>query len=195
VRVIAATNRDLQADVAAGRFRADLFYRLNVFPIVVPPLRERAQDIPVLARHFLVRSARRLGRPLQRVSAQALDKLAAHSWPGNIRDLQNTIERAAILSDGEELQIDWDLDPPVRSCFAPAPAGNGASAQDSTVVEAAAATSLEEIERRHFIAVLRRTHGVIDGPHGAARLLDLKPSTARFRIRKLGIRKEQYLGG
>jgi DNA-binding NtrC family response regulator len=196
VRVIAATNRDLQADVAAGRFRADLFYRLNVFPVVVPPLRERAQDIPVLARHFLARSARRLGRPLQRVSAQALEKLAAHAWPGNIRDLQNTIERAAILSDGEELTIDWDLDSPSRSCFAPALAGNGATAQPagSPGPTAPATTSLEEVERQHFIAVLKRTHGVIDGPHGAARLLDLKPSTARFRIRKLGIRKEHYLG-
>ena len=196
VRVIAATNRDLQADVAAGRFRADLFYRLNVFPVVVPPLRERVEDIPLLARHFLARSARRLGKPLTRLSAQVLDKLRAHAWPGNIRDLQNTIERAAILSPGEELTIDWDLDPPARAPLAQADPGNGADPQASpTAQPTASATSLEEIERQHFIAVLRRTHGVIDGPHGAARLLELKPSTARFRIKKLGIRKEHYLGG
>jgi len=196
VRVIAATNRDLQSDVSAGRFRSDLFYRLNVFPIEVPPLRERPQDIPILARHFLARSARRLGKPLQRISAEALARLAAHSWPGNIRDLQNTIERAAILSQGEELQIDWELDPAPRNCFTPAVSGNGANSPVEPSRDAAGpgALTLEEIERQHVIAVLRRTHGVIEGPHGAARLLDLKPSTTRFRMKKLGIRREHYLG-
>ncbi len=196
VRIIAATNRDLQADVASGRFRADLYYRLNVFPITVPPLRQRIEDIAELAQHFLNRYARRLGRPLKRIDPESLAKLEAHSWPGNIRDLQNTIERATILSKGELLRIDWDLEPAGQSCFAAStrqlenamPAGRADSAEPRDEL-----LSLEEMERQHIIAVLRKTRGVIEGPKGAARLLNLKPSTARFRIRKLGIRKEQYL--
>jgi transcriptional regulator with GAF, ATPase, and Fis domain len=196
VRVIAATNRDLRQDVAAGRFRADLFYRLSVFPIDLPPLRARLDDIPMLAEHFMARAARRLGRPLHRIAPETLAKLLAHSWPGNIRDLQNVIERAAILSPGGELRVDWELEPAPRNCLtlASGAAGNdpaGASAADHAA--AAAPLSLHELERQHFITVLRRTGGVIEGPHGAARLLSLNPSTARFRIKKLGILKEHYL--
>ena len=195
VRVVAATNRDLQADIAAGRFRADLYYRLNVFPIDVPPLRARQEDIPLLAEHFMVRAARRLGRPLQRIAPDTLERLQAHPWPGNIRDLQNVIERAAILSTGEELRVDWELEPAPRNCIALVPAGSGdvpgraptAVPRDGTLL------SLYELERQHFIAVLRKTGGVIEGPKGAARLLNLKASTTRFRIRKLGIAREDYL--
>jgi formate hydrogenlyase transcriptional activator len=183
VRVIAASNRDLQADVANGRFRADLFYRLNVFPITVPPLRERSEDIPALAQFFMERCARKLGKPLRSIDGATLAALQAHAWPGNIRDLQNTIERAAILSGGELLRVDWQLDSGPQSCFA---------AVATKEPAAAAVYSLEEMERQHFIAVLRKTRGVIEGPHGAARLLDLKPSTTRFRIKKLGIRREEF---
>ncbi len=192
VRVVAATNRDLQQDVARGRFRADLYYRLNVFPIEVPPLRARREDIPELAAHFLARSARRLGKQVTRIAPDTLARLCAHDWPGNIRDLQNTIERAAILARGEELRVDWEL----RS------ASNGTDESTEPAVANAAPgisagpgeapLALEEIERRHFISVLRRTRGVIEGPNGAARLLNLKPSTTRFRMRKLGIGREHY---
>jgi formate hydrogenlyase transcriptional activator len=194
VRVIAASNRDLAADVASGRFRADLYYRLNVFPIQVPPLRARAEDIPALAQYFLERFARKLGKPLRAVDADTLAMLQAHSWPGNIRDLQNTIERAVILSEGEMLRVEWQLEPGPQSCFT-------AVAQANTVAPAGAigssgngagVSTLEEMERQHFIRVLRRTRGVIEGPNGAAKLLDLKPSTARFRIKRLGIRREHY---
>ncbi|MCC7412410.1 MAG: sigma-54-dependent Fis family transcriptional regulator [Gammaproteobacteria bacterium] len=202
VRVIAATNRDLHADVASGRFRADLYYRLSVFPIEVPPLRARPEDIPDLARHFLERFARRLGKSIRDIDAASLARLSAYDWPGNIRDLQNTIERAAILTRGELLYVDGDLGPAPPSCFAianaaapgtaatPAPGPAPIPTRAST---AADTLTLQEIERRHFIEVLRRTRGVIEGPNGAARLLDLKPSTARFRIRKLGITKIDYL--
>ena len=189
VRVIAACNRDLSADVASGRFRADLFYRLKVFPIDVPPLRGRAEDIPALAQHFLERFARKLGKPLKGIHPDALATLQAHSWPGNIRDLQNTIERAAILSRGEWLQVDWKLEPAPQSCFAVAAASvQTAPPQRSNGSDI---LTLEEAERQHIIAILKKTRGIIEGPNGAAKLLDMKPSTTRFRMKKLGIRREQ----
>jgi DNA-binding NtrC family response regulator len=161
-----------------------------VFPITVPALRERSEDIPALAQFFMERCARKLGKQLRGIEPATLAALQAHSWPGNIRDLQNTIERAAILSSGELLRVDWPLDAGPQSCFAavaskevaaaPAAGGNGP------------VYSLEEMERQHFLAVLRKTRGVIEGPHGAARLLDLKPSTTRFRIKKLGITRDSY---
>jgi formate hydrogenlyase transcriptional activator len=191
VRVIAASNRDLLADVASGRFRSDLYYRLNVFPIHVPPLRARAEDIPALSQFFLERCARKLGKPLRSVEPETLVRLQAHSWPGNIRDLQNTIERAAILSGGETLRVDWALEPGPQSCFAAAapkePTAPSAPGNGST------GATLEEIERQHILGVLRKTRGVIEGPNGAARILDLKPSTTRFRIKRLGIRREEFM--
>jgi transcriptional regulator with GAF, ATPase, and Fis domain len=193
VRVIAASNRNLAGDVASGRFRADLYYRLNVFPIQVPPLRSRAEDVPALAQYFLERFARKLGKPLRGVDPDTLAVLQAHSWPGNIRDLQNTIERAVILSEGELLRVDWQLEPAPQSCFTAA-AQQIASTPVATASSGngAGVSTLEEMERRHFIQVLRKTRGVIEGPNGAAKLLDLKPSTARFRIKKLGITREHY---
>jgi len=189
VRVIAACNRNLQADIANGRFRADLYYRLNVFPVDVPPLRQRADDIPALAEFFMQRFARKMGKRFKRIDPDTLDMLQSHTWPGNIRDLQNVIERAAILSSGDELVVDWPLEPEAPSCF-----GAVANATDSPPAAAPKANvfSLEEIERQHFIAVLKKTRGVIEGENGAAKLLNLKPSTARFRIKKLGITREHY---
>lgn len=192
VRVIAASNRDLQVDVANGRFRADLYYRLNVFPIQVPPLRARAEDIPALAQYFLERFARKLGKPLRRIDPETLAMLQSYSWPGNIRDLQNTIERAAILSQGDVLRVDWQLEAVPESCFAAAVQRDSAPTPSVVAGNGAAVATLEEMERQHFIAVLRKTRGVIEGPNGAARLLDLKPSTARFRIKKLGIEREHF---
>jgi DNA-binding NtrC family response regulator len=200
VRVIAATNRDLAADAGHKRFRADLYYRLNVFPIDLPPLRERPEDIETLALHFMQRMARKLGKPLSRIAPDTLAKLRAHSWPGNIRDLQNTIERASVLSLDDTLVVDWDLGPtrratavePATPALPAAAHTNGADAAHAAEPSKEVQT-LEQIERAHFISVLRKTHGVIDGPRGAARLLNLKPSTARFRMKKLGIAKHDYL--
>jgi formate hydrogenlyase transcriptional activator len=206
VRVIAATNRDLQLDAENKRFRSDLYYRLNVFPIELPSLRERPEDIETLARHFMARMARKLGRPLNRIDSGTLDKLRRHTWPGNIRDLQNTIERAAVLAPDDTLSVDWDLGPAVRASSPTAdsqlpvsqaktngtshtPSAGGAS---NSADPAATDLSLEGMERQHFIAVLRKTRGVIEGPNGAARLLNLKPSTTRFRMKKLGIAKSDY---
>jgi DNA-binding NtrC family response regulator len=195
VRIIAATNRDLAADVAAGRFRADLFYRLNVFPIEVPPLRERREDIPLLAAAFMQRVAARLRRPPMRLAPGTMRRLMECDWPGNVRDLQNVIERAAVLAQGDELVVDWDLGAS-RSPGAPARDEPSAAAPVRAPLQTAAppaeVLSLEDLERRHIVEVLRRTRGVIEGPHGAARLLDLKPSTARFRIKKLGISRSEY---
>ena len=195
VRMIAATNRDLRADVVSGRFRADLYYRLNVFPIDVPPLRARREDIPILAQHFLARAARKLGKRIAGIAPDSMDKLIRHFWPGNVRDLQNAIERAVVLASGEDLVIDWDLGPQMQDTHAAA----SIEARDVSPTTAEGATdsasrgtSLEEIERQHIISVLKKTRGVIEGPHGAARLLDLKPSTARFRIKKLGISRAEY---
>ena len=193
VGVIAATNRDLLADVRAGRFRSDLFYRLNVFPIALPALRERAEDISVLAHQFMQRMARKLGKPIERIAPSTLAQLRRYSWPGNIRDLQNTIERAAVLANGSELVVDWELGPP-------AVGGNGSAGSQVSAAPAqpprsagAEAQSLEAIERAHIIAMLRKSRGVVEGPQGAAQLLEMNPSTVRFRMKKLSIAKADYL--
>jgi formate hydrogenlyase transcriptional activator len=197
VRVVAATNRDLAADARSGRFREDLYYRLNVFPIQLPALRERREDIPLLAAHFMGKAARKIGRAFNRIEPRSLERLVAYEWPGNIRDLQNTIERAAILCEGEELVVDWDLGPHRMPQPASITAGDTAARTAPTDSPSAGdetqSLSLVDMERQHIIAVLRRTQGVVEGPNGAARLLNLKPSTARFRIRKLGIRRGDYL--
>ena len=175
VRVIAATNRDLQARVAAGGFRADLYYRLNVFPIVVPPLRERRDDIPGLVRHFAAKAARKLGRTLEGVSPAFVERASAYDWPGNIRELENLVERASIMSDGAVLDA--------VELF------SRASPYESAPSVAEGDATLEEMERAHIRRVLERTRWVIEGERGAARVLGLNPSTLRGRLRKLGIRK------
>ena len=193
VRVIAATNRDLQKDIAAGRFRADLFYRLSVFPILVPALRDRREDIPVLAQHFLERLARKFGKALKRIDAESMRRLQEYSWPGNIRDLQNTIERAAILSAGDTLQVSWSLEAgEVVAAARPPSNGDAHTARGGLETGEGDSSSLAEMERQHILAILKKTHGVIEGPAGAARLLNLKPSTTRFRIKKLGIKRQQF---
>jgi formate hydrogenlyase transcriptional activator len=169
VRVVAATNRQLTAEVTAGRFRADLFYRLNVFPITVPPLRERPSDIPELAAHFVRVLAARHGRPVSRVRPDTLRALAAHDWPGNVRELQNLIERAVIVSDGPELAFDpgWLV---------------GASAAETAKTWAAQ-------ERQRILDALRAAGGRVYGPGGAAHRLGLNPTTLYGKMRKHGVRK------
>ena len=194
VRVIAATNRELLVDVHSGRFRSDLYYRLNVFPVGLPSLRDRPEDIASLAIHFMHRMARKLGKPIERIAPATLSKLSNYTWPGNIRDLQNTIERAAVLSSGPELSVEWDLAPPASVAGTN---GSGSASLPQPRVSAAvgqpAAQSLEAIEREHIIAMLKKTRGVVEGPNGAAQLLDMNPSTVRFRMKKLGISKIDYL--
>src|SRR6516162_1983038 len=157
VRVIGATNRDLLQDVEAGRFRSDLFYRLNVFPVDLPPLRDRPEDIAPLATHFMHRMARKLGKPLERIAAGTLEKLEAYSWPGNIRDLQNTIERAAVLATANELAVDWQLGPPLSAADANG-ATRVAASQASEGENPREAQSLDAIQREHIIAMLRKAY-------------------------------------
>jgi len=172
VRILAATNRDLQKKVADGGFRQDLFYRLNVFPIVVPPLRDRLEDIPLLVRNFVQRFNSRVGRQIANVSDETLERLSNYDWPGNIRELQNTIERAVILSFDSELEL-----PP------------GSLPEADTSQHSEGFGTLEEVERCHIQAALKRSKGAVSGPHGAAKLVGLNPSTLKSRMKKLGIQR------
>ncbi len=174
VRLIAATNRDLRAEADAGRFRADLYYRLNVFPIALPPLRERREDIPALLEHFAARTARKLGRSVDGISPAFVERARAYEWPGNIRELENLVERAMIMSmDGPLDTADLFARPGVPVAANPASPPAGAS--------------LEEMERDHIRRVLAQVRWRIEGVSGAAQVLGLKPSTLRARMRKLGI--------
>jgi transcriptional regulator with GAF, ATPase, and Fis domain len=179
VRIVAATNRDLAGEVEAGRFRADLYYRLAVFPIAIPPLRERKSDIEPLARSFAVAMSRRLGKNVAGFSRSALARLTAYDWPGNVRELYNVIERASIVARQELLQ-DVDLPPLAASPRDTSPSSPMAGASDA---------SLEVVERRHITRILERTNWVVEGRSGAARILGLAPSTLRSRMAQLGIRR------
>jgi formate hydrogenlyase transcriptional activator len=196
VRVIAATNRDLGEAVEAGRFRPDLFYRLNVFPLQVPPLRGRRSDIPQLVMFFLSRFSKRFGRTIDRVSEETMARLVGYAWPGNIRELQNVIERAVVLCEGPVLELDRDLLPApprprsVEDADGTVRAGlPGTEGPDPAATTAASFPTLEEMERSHILTALRQTGGVIEGPKGAARILSLHPNTLRSRMEKLGIRR------
>ena len=172
VRVIAATNRDLDSAVENGEFRKDLFYRLNVFPIVCPPLRDRREDIPVLAHHFLFKYGAKIRKKIQTIPDSLLEALQAYEWPGNVRELENVIERAIILTKGSTLEMDEQFN---RRVSPPA-----TSEQPRT---------LQASERASILRALEECDGVIEGRRGAAARLDLPPSSLRSRMRKLGIRK------
>jgi PAS domain S-box-containing protein len=205
VRVIAATNRDLEKAVSDGTFRADLFYRLNVFPLRVPPLRERRDDIPLLTHYFLEKYAMKVGRRIDSVSPATMEQLVAYHWPGNVRELQNVVERGVILSTGSALELPDSLhaagpnaaatgvaaappepvvQPPSR--HVPVPVGPvshvGPERDDGS-------TSLAEWQRRHIVSTLERCNWIVEGPSGAAKALDLQPSTLRSRMKKLGIQR------
>jgi formate hydrogenlyase transcriptional activator len=174
-RLIAATNADLATLVEAQKFRADLFYRLNVFPIHVPPLRERPEDIPLLVRHFVQHFARRMNRAIETISSDTMDRLIRYPWPGNIRELENLIERAVILSEGTVLRV------PLEALTARvAPGHVHANGKPRT---------LEEAEREHILATVKETRWVLSGPRGAATRLGMNRSTLQFRMKKLGIRR------
>jgi formate hydrogenlyase transcriptional activator len=192
VRVIAATNRDLQEGVRAGRFRSDLFYRLNVLPLEVPPLRERRSDIPQLVMFFLARFGKRFGRQIETVSQDTMDRLVNYAWPGNIRELQNIIERAVALSEHSVLELDRDLVPVLSPGDHPETGSTRAQMAEAAAPTSPGLASLEEIERSHILAVLKQTGGVIEGPKGAAKVLDLHPNTLRSRMQKLGIKRTSH---
>jgi transcriptional regulator with GAF, ATPase, and Fis domain len=178
-RIIAATNRDLQADVAAGRFRADLYYRLSAFPIRAPPLRERLEDLPLLVDHLLARFQRKLGRRLRALAPGSMERLRGYAWPGNVRELQNVLERACVLAQGEVVELSDAL-----GGGAPGGAAPGGPLR-----------TLQEVEREHVLRVLAATGGVIQGANGAARLLGLHPNTLRSRMERLGIRGRKHVEG
>jgi transcriptional regulator with GAF, ATPase, and Fis domain len=182
VRIIAATNRDLKKEVEAGRFRQDLFYRLSVFPIEVPPLRARRDDIPPLVGYFLEQGARRLNRPAPRISQAAMSQLTAQDWPGNVRELQNTVERATILSRGGPLHFDMA-----------GPNVSGAPPAHTHVASKSVLMTRDELkrqERNGIAAALKQTGGRIFGPGGAAELLGMKPTTLASRIKVLKLNRK-----
>jgi formate hydrogenlyase transcriptional activator len=180
-RVIAATNRDLSAAVAAGTFRNDLFYRLNVFPIEIPPLRERREDIPILVEYFAARYAARLGKRFESIEKTSMDRIVTYAWPGNVRELQNVVERAAILSEGEVLRVDEPL------------LGAGGAPLPPSAMPLPA--SLREQERQRIEEALTASNGRVSGASGAAARLGLPPSTLESRIKSLGIDKRQFRPG
>jgi formate hydrogenlyase transcriptional activator len=192
VRVIAATNRNLQESIRAGTFRSDLFYRLNVFPIEVPPLRERRSDIPQLAMFFLARFAKKFGKNIRSIPRAMIDRLSSYSWPGNIRELQNVIERAAILSQRSVLELEPGLIPDLTPSGISNITEKSAEALQGETLDAATPATLEELERAHILAILNQTSGVVEGPRGAAKILGLHPNTLRHRIQKLGLKRTSY---
>jgi PAS domain S-box-containing protein len=188
VRVIAATNRDLTRGVVEGVFRQDLYYRLNVFPIQLPPLRDRPEDVALLTHFFVRRYASKIGRKITCVSEETMERLVSYPWPGNVRELENVIERAVILSSGPDLEISSEILPiaPLFSIPKHDPARNRQENERGYDDEL---SSLSELERSHILAALKKTSWRVDGPNGAARILNLNPSTLRSRIKKLGIRR------
>jgi len=180
VRVIAASNRDLATAVKAGKFRSDLFYRLNVVPLAIPPLRERPGDVELLVKFFLQKFAKKFDRPVRRITPETMERLRSYPWPGNIRELQNVIERSVVLSRGDTLTVAPDivapehLAPPASQVVAASPTGGD---------------TLTDVERRHIESVLVQQSWIIEGERGAARVLGMHPNTLRSRIKKLGLRR------
>jgi transcriptional regulator with GAF, ATPase, and Fis domain len=183
-RLIAATNRDLARLAATGQFRQDLYYRLSVFPVHLPPLRERPGDIPLLVHYFTTRYAQKIGRQITEVPKDVLRRLTAYAWPGNVRELENVIERAVILSPGPELLLAPGVLPATSSVTPPV-----IPMDSQTSMPVGDSLTLEQAERNHIVAILKQTQWRVEGPQGAARALNVHPSTLRSRIKKLGIRR------
>src|SRR5580658_10056481 len=189
VRVIAATNRNLREAVEAGRFRSDLFYRLNVFPIELPPLRERRSDIPQLVAFCVSRFSKRFGKKIDGDSRESMDNLVNDPWPGNIRELQNVIERAVVLSKNTIVRLDRDLMLVVATTKGmETPETNTAEQSQAGLKSPKPLLTLEEVDRNHILAALQHSGGVVDGPNGAAKILSVHPNTLRHRMSKLGIK-------
>jgi formate hydrogenlyase transcriptional activator len=170
VRVIAATNASLTQMVAEKKFRSDLYYRLYIFPVTVPPLRDRREDIPILVRHFVNKYARRMGKQIESIPKESMDALARYAWPGNIRELQNLMERATLLSTGPSLRV------PLAEILA-----------DSDLSAAAGGNALEQARREQIIRALRESNWIVGGAHGAAARLGLKRTSLAYKMQRLGI--------
>jgi transcriptional regulator with GAF, ATPase, and Fis domain len=170
-RLIAASNRDLEKEVKAGNFRADLFYRLNVFPICVPPLRERREDIPLLAHYFLNIHSTKMRKRFEKIDDEEMDKLLHYDWPGNVRELENVIERGVILSSGTTFIVPELISMP------------------SEHIVPRDGDTLQEVNRRHILTVLEKTKWKVRGEGGAAKFLDINPTTLEYKMKKLGIRR------
>ncbi|MSU59741.1 MAG: PAS domain S-box protein [Pedosphaera sp.] len=193
VRVVAATNRDLLELVREGKFRADLFYRLNVVPLRVPALRERVSDIPLLAMFFVQKLAKKMGKPITQIGDEAMERLKRYPWPGNIRELQNVIERAVILSPGKTLVLAEELRAPAHPGTPPSAPASSRDTQNNAPARMPALPadggSLEDVERQHIESVLTKANWMIEGERGAANILRMNPSTLRSRMQKLGIKR------
>jgi formate hydrogenlyase transcriptional activator len=187
VRIVAATNSDLSRLVAERTFRSDLFYRLNVFPIHIPALRERSEDVPHLVRYFVQKFSRRLNKAVAYIPAEAMDALSSYSWPGNIRELENFTERAVLLSPGKELRVPISELKPVASAAESGP--DSSSSSTSLTSSPSSISTLEDAERQHILRALRQTEWRIAGAKGAAVILGMKRTTLQARMRKLGIRR------
>ena len=189
VRIVAATNRDLERAIANGAFRSDLYYRLNVFPVELPPLREREGDLPLLVEHFVADYAPRAGRSIRGIDPRTLELLEAHSWPGNVRELQNVIERSLIVCESEVFSVDpsW-LESGAREAAPPAAASEtDVDERPLLAPRRPLPATLEEIQRKAILQALESTNGIIGGPRGAAALLGLKRTTLQARMQKLGV--------
>lgn len=178
VRIIAATNRDLEKEMMAGRFRSDLFYRLNIFPIQLPPLRERREDIPVLAAHFIRLHAKRMGRRIDALNANVVQELVKYDWPGNIRELENLIERSVLLSSGDTIQ----------KVILPSPRWDPATSSEHGMP--VRLQTLDDNEKQHILSVLKYCGEQVSGKNGAATILGIPASTLISRMKRLGIKKE-----
>jgi formate hydrogenlyase transcriptional activator len=176
VRIVAATSRDLSEMIEKHEFRSDLYYRLNVFPVRLPPLRDRREDVPLLVRHFMTRYSRQMGRLVDTVTERTMESLIGYAWPGNIRELQNLIERAVILSPGKLLH------PPLDEIEQ--------SAMNGNAIAPGQPVSLEDCERQHILKTLDETHWLVGGPHGAATVLGMKRTTLISKMGKLGIARK-----
>jgi transcriptional regulator with GAF, ATPase, and Fis domain len=180
VRVIAASNRDLEQAVRDGRFRRDLYHRLAIFPIHLPPLRERREDIPLLAAYLIMRKATQLGRNIESIPTSVMDRLLAYDWPGNVRELENVLERAIILSPGTSLR---------QEAFLLGSVAQSITRRVAAIPDVSEGSTLKAREREHILQTCQATGWKIKGPDGAAKVLDINPGTLFARMKKLGIRR------
>jgi formate hydrogenlyase transcriptional activator len=175
-----------------GRFRSDLFYRLNVFPVQVPPLRDRRSDIHLLVKFFLGRFSKKFGKKVDVVSQPTMDRLVSYAWPGNIRELENVIERAFVLSQGPVLDLDYELESVSASRVSQGATETFAAEDPPVDGPPSRLPTLKDVERNHILAALKLTSGVIEGPKGAAKILNLHPNTLRHRMEKFGIKRSDH---
>ena len=188
VRVIAATNRNLEEAVRKGAFRSDLYYRLSIFPITMPPLRERKEDIPILVTHLVKQLGKKLGKTIDAIPQDTMAKLYNYPWPGNVRELRNVIERAVIITQGSKLRLIDDLDSQALELEL----HEQIAAHNAFAGPVPTAETLEQTEYNLILRTLKNVHWRVEGPGGAAELLNLHPSTLRSKMRKLGIERPRF---